>query len=251
MKFEYYIFIIIARIQLLACNKTVNRILTPKIRTTKYCLHWTVFPIIILILGCSSKKPAIIKGTVTDESGVPKSGAVVNTTPQRYSTITDTLGHFIIVGVEPGKYSLMARSGNDSAFSNLGMIDSGMTVVARVIFFSKNKHFPLQQVEEKRYDSSKQDRLTYSKSNAVDDITIHSWAKKYVKNQLVSPSTARFPKYYEAKIIGEGDDIYEVYSYVDSENRFGAITRLYYGCTIEVSPNGMSATVLSFAWIQR
>jgi len=138
----------------------------------------------------------------------------------------------------------------------------GCFVMAGLFFIMIILGFVLDKSDKSGSTSSKQngstyqkpkekDNITIPKSKAVDDITIHSWAKRYVKNQLVSPSTARFPKYYDAKIISEGDDIYEVYSYVDSENRFGAMTRLYYGCTIEVSPNGMSATVLSFAWIQR
>ena len=68
---------------------------------------------ILLIAGCA-EKPATIKGSVKDEDGKPLAGAAVFSVPQRYSTLTDTLGNFSIEGVESGQYSLMAKMGEDA-----------------------------------------------------------------------------------------------------------------------------------------
>jgi len=85
-----------------------------------------------IIAGCA-EKPAVIKGTVTDEEGQPLGGAAVFSIPQRYSTLTDTLGNFTLDGVEAGQYSLMAKLGNDSALVDLGLIEPGQVLITKVI----------------------------------------------------------------------------------------------------------------------
>jgi hypothetical protein len=79
---------------------------------------------ILLFNGCA-KKPATVKGNVIDDKGAPLGGAAVLTVPQRYSTLTDTLGNFIMERIEPGQYSLLVRFGNDSVLVNLGSIEPG------------------------------------------------------------------------------------------------------------------------------
>lgn len=89
----------------------------------------TVF---ILFLSCA-KKPAVIKGKVTDEEGKPLAGAALFSVPQRYSTLTDTLGEFTISGVEAGQYALLAKLGDDSTLVNVGIIEPGETMVIPII----------------------------------------------------------------------------------------------------------------------
>ena len=100
----------------------------------KNCGIWiSVFLIIIILAGGCAKKPAIIKGTITDEEGVPLGGAAIFSVPQRYSALTDTLGNFFIEGVEPGQYSILAKLGDDSTLVELGLIEPGQVLVTTII----------------------------------------------------------------------------------------------------------------------
>jgi hypothetical protein len=55
----------------------------------------------------------------------------------------------------------------------------------------------------------------------------------FVKDQLRSPSTARFPTVREATITSAGSDAYQVRSHVDAQNAFGAEIRTEWLCEIE------------------
>ena len=85
----------------------------------------------ILLVGCA-KKPATIKGTITDEDGNPLAGAAVFSVPQRYSTLSDTLGQFAIDGVESGQYPLLAKLGDDSTMINIGLVEPGQVLVTTI-----------------------------------------------------------------------------------------------------------------------
>ncbi len=80
--------------------------------------------IVTLNAGCA-KKPANLKGSVVDDNGKPLAGAAVISVPQRYSTLTDTLGSFMMERIEPGQYSLLVKFGNDSTLENIGTIEPG------------------------------------------------------------------------------------------------------------------------------
>lgn len=88
--------------------------------------------VLVAIAGCA-KKPAVVKGTVTDEEGTPLAGAAVFTVPQRYSTLTDVKGSFIMEGIEPGQYSLLVKFDDDSTLVNLGVIEPGQVMITSVI----------------------------------------------------------------------------------------------------------------------
>jgi hypothetical protein len=79
---------------------------------------------LLVIVGCA-RKPAAIKGNVVDDKGAPLGGAAVLSVPQRYSTLTDTLGNFAMERIEPGQYSLLVKFGNDSILVNVGTIEPG------------------------------------------------------------------------------------------------------------------------------
>ena len=71
----------------------------------KYRICFLGLTFLLLVIASCAKKPAVIKGTVTDDEGKPLGGAAIFSVPQRYSTLTDTLGQFTIEGVEAGQYS--------------------------------------------------------------------------------------------------------------------------------------------------
>jgi hypothetical protein len=90
--------------------------------------------IILLIIagvwiGCA-KKPAVIRGQITNAEGEPLAGAAVMTVPQQVSTLTDTTGHYMLVDVPPGEYSIMAKFESDSTIKLIGEVAPGATVAA-------------------------------------------------------------------------------------------------------------------------
>ncbi|KND51237.1 MAG: hypothetical protein ABA06_02915 [Parcubacteria bacterium C7867-001] len=63
------------------------------------------------------------------------------------------------------------------------------------------------------------------KSEENSDVDAYIDAQAIVKKALKSPSTAKFPSSSEAKISRAGENIFNVESYVDSQNSFGAMIR--------------------------
>jgi len=55
----------------------------------------------------------------------------------------------------------------------------------------------------------------------------------YVENMLKSPSTADFPSSSSSNIRDLGNNIFEVNSYVDAQNSFGAVIRTNWYCKIQ------------------
>lgn len=53
-------------------------------------------------------------------------------------------------------------------------------------------------------------------------------AEKIVKQKLVSPRSAKFPRFSETTAVKVNKDTCVISSYVDSQNRFGAMLRTYY-----------------------
>ena len=100
-------------------------------RITKY------FSIIMLIFaviwtGCA-KKPATIRGQVTNAEGEPLAGAAVFTIPQQVSTLTDTTGIFVLEDIPPGEYSIMAKFDSDSTIKLIGEVAPGATVAVDIM----------------------------------------------------------------------------------------------------------------------
>lgn len=67
--------------------------------------------------------------------------------------------------------------------------------------------------------------------NEVDGSRAYVIAQNYVERALKSPSTAEFPSRYGAEDIGDG--VWEVFSYVDSQNAFGAQLRSNWRVTMK------------------
>lgn len=68
--------------------------------------------------------------------------------------------------------------------------------------------------------------MTHSATHAV------AQCNDEMRASLVSPSTARFPV-LDAQAEHLGDGLYNVNSYVDSQNRFGATIRTHFTCTAQ------------------
>lgn len=79
-----------------------------------------------------------IAGTVTDAAGAPLRGVAVSIEGRALSSVTDAAGHFRLRGLAPGRYTLVARTGDhhqrreveigaaryDISFSPLSSVDS-------------------------------------------------------------------------------------------------------------------------------
>lgn len=66
--------------------------------------------------------------------------------------------------------------------------------------------------------------VSTNKPYTPDEIELHIQAQQFVKQGLKAPSTAEFPTLpYDTSMDGSG--LYEVDSYVDSQNSFGAMMR--------------------------
>jgi len=58
-------------------------------------------------------------------------------------------------------------------------------------------------------------------------------SQQFVTKKLKAPSTAKFPWRSESTVKDLGNNRYEVISYVDAQNSFGAMLRMHYKCTVE------------------
>ncbi len=58
-------------------------------------------------------------------------------------------------------------------------------------------------------------------------------AQERVKKMLKAPSTAKFPSRAESLVEQIDEQTYQVRSYVDAQNSFGAMLRTRYMCTVE------------------
>ncbi len=71
------------------------------------------------------------------------------------------------------------------------------------------------------------------KNQVLDDSCIIVMAQHFVKENLMSPSSAKFPWLEVPHITRLGDSRYEVIGVVDAQNAFGAKLRKQYVCTLK------------------
>lgn len=68
-----------------------------------------------------------------------------------------------------------------------------------------------------------------------DPLLAYSFAEDFIKERLKAPSTAEFPGLFEkknhVKSLGNGE--YQINSWVDSQNGFGAMIRSRWACKIK------------------
>lgn len=75
------------------------------------------------------------------------------------------------------------------------------------------------------------------KPKEPDTIDAVYMCKQFVTDQLKSPSTADFQNMYDAKVEEVSSNVYQVVSYVDAQNSFGAMLRTTYFCKVEFVGN--------------
>lgn len=86
------------------------------------------------------------------------------------------------------------------------------------------------------------DTVTYSKSLA------YNYAEDFVKEKLKSPSTAKFPGLLDRDkhIAKTSEGVYKIYSWVESQNSFGATIRTRFSCTIRFEGSSVYCDNLEF-----
>lgn len=75
-------------------------------------------------------------------------------------------------------------------------------------------------------------------------IEAYVMSQGFMKQRLKSPGSAKFPSYSEngVNVEPQGDCIYAVVAFVDSENSFGALLRTRYSIEVEYLPSERSWT---------
>ena len=58
-------------------------------------------------------------------------------------------------------------------------------------------------------------------------------AEEFVKEKLISPGSAKFQPFLDTDIQDLGSGRYKITSYVDSQNKLGALVRSNYVCTVK------------------
>jgi hypothetical protein len=119
----------------------------------------------------------------------------------------------------------------------------------------KETHFYENQVYEQKQVFSEQNNISWkwivggiialifvfsqfsgNDNNSVDSdpILAYNYAKDFIKDRLKSPSTAEFPGTFEKKnhVTDLGNGVYQINSWVDSQNGFGAMIRSRWSCRI-------------------
>lgn len=98
----------------------------------------------------------------------------------------------------------------------LGLVAIFSLILLLVVVFSDNSD---------RSNTSIQQQTQLLKQNeALDEFGAYLQGQYYIKQALVSPATAKFPP-LDFIVHRLNDDRYEVVSYVDSQNSFGALLR--------------------------
>jgi hypothetical protein len=65
-----------------------------------------------------------------------------------------------------------------------------------------------------------------------DEISAQVMMEQFVSEKLKSPASAEFESGFSSKILKVGNKSYEVNSYVDSQNGFGAMIRTEFYCKV-------------------
>lgn len=78
------------------------------------------------------------------------------------------------------------------------------------------------------------DNATDGNSSNTNKFLAYNYAEEFVKDNLKSPSTAKFPDTTEKMnhITELGENEYQINSWVDSQNSFGAMIRSNFSCKI-------------------
>jgi hypothetical protein len=87
------------------------------------------------------------------------------------------------------------------------------------------------ELAQQKIDQAKREeerKVQHEKSECESTASAFVQAEDFVSKRLKSPSTAKFPWFWNAQIIYLGNCRHEIHSYVDSQNSFGAMIRTRY-----------------------
>jgi len=96
-------------------------------------------------------------------------------------------------------------------------------------------------------DDDSENKTEPAKAKTEEEMrkTAFYYSQSYVKSILKSPSTADFPFSDEAVVNKIGKDSFEVISYVDAQNSYGAMLRSNYVCQLRVWADGDSMQLIN------
>ena len=77
------------------------------------------------------------------------------------------------------------------------------------------------------------DSSTTKNGYKIKELDACYMSHQFVEPYLVSPGTAKFQNCYDAKVNYQGNQVYYVHSYVDSQNLYGGIVRTQYSVGIK------------------
>jgi hypothetical protein len=110
------------------------------------------------------------------------------------------------------------------------------------IIYCGSEIYKERKIEKKTQEIVAAQAKVTNKSNSENrkycydqDILAYGYAIDFVKERLKSPSSAKFPNHSEQlrhTVNDEGSCSYEIVSWVDSQNSFGAMLRQRFKCTI-------------------
>lgn len=98
----------------------------------------------------------------------------------------------------------------------------------------KAKPSPEEQAAKAALEQEKRERRACNE----DDTAAFVMAQKFVKPTLKAPATADFAPMYDSQVTNVGDCTYEVHSYVDAQNSFGANIRTRFNATVKYKGDG-------------
>ena len=107
-----------------------------------------------------------------------------------------------------------------------------LLAVASIVFFLISSLFDGTTSRPSEYEIQQRDRIFALKSAYSD-------AKTSALQQLKSPSTAKFADFSELKYHNQGDTLYTLHSWVDSQNSFGAMIRTDFKFKVKVGDFGL------------
>lgn len=88
--------------------------------------------------------------------------------------------------------------------------------------------FALSKFTDSRSSTNALSQQQVTREDKADELDAFYMSQVFVKRMLVSPSSAKFPWFDESMVMQVGEDTWVINSYVDSQNKFGAMLRTNY-----------------------
>lgn len=111
-----------------------------------------------------------------------------------------------------------------------------IVVIAWVAQCLPSKQTPENKARKARQAETDKRNREHAYCN-TDTITAMVMAEKLIKPTLKAPATAKFARPSDSTIVNIGDCTYQIKSYVDAQNSFGANLRNHFTATIKYTGN--------------